>query len=414
MTLILNFSIISLLSLRGLLEMTGVLSSSNLIVLVLVLFGFITKCFSKKILLPFFGIFIIFLASGLISTLLSSTGLYNYLLYNRTVIAFLMLYFFFMMNENNISILLSVRNIFLFFLVFQILAYFVKFAVLGFSEDPAGTISAREGSATTLISLLGISYFFTLYLGKNKKLTYLVMIFLFIVLSQINEKRAVLILVPMFIFYIYANFHYKKINIFRILLTTLLPVVLLLPLWVYLIARINPFLNPDGEVWGAFDLIYLIDFIYSYAYRPDLTTYDYGRIQGIVFVIDFMLNSGLQEILLGNGAGSLPANFESVQEAVGIRYGARMGFVWVLLQHGFIGVFLLILLFYMVMKSVAVKNASLEYDTQYIFLKSFLIILAFDFFFYSSTVLYYPYFIGFFIAQYSYLYQLKKKEINNE
>ena len=76
MTLILNFSIISLLSLRGLLEMTGVLSSSNLIVLVLVLFGFITKCFSKKILLPFFGIFIIFLASGLISTLLSSTGLY--------------------------------------------------------------------------------------------------------------------------------------------------------------------------------------------------------------------------------------------------------------------------------------------------------------------------------------------------
>ena len=102
----------------------------------------------------------------------------------------------------------------------------------------------------------------------------------------------------MFIFYIYANFHYKKINIFRILLTTLLPVVLLLPLWVYLIARINPFLNPDGEVWGAFDLIYLIDFIYSYAYRPDLTTYDYGRIQGIVFVIDFMLNSGLQEILL--------------------------------------------------------------------------------------------------------------------
>ena len=53
MTLILNFSIISLLSLRGLLEMTGVLSSSNLIVLVLVLFGFITKCFSKKILLPF-------------------------------------------------------------------------------------------------------------------------------------------------------------------------------------------------------------------------------------------------------------------------------------------------------------------------------------------------------------------------
>ena len=49
-----------------------------------------------------------------------------------------------MMNENNISILLSVRNIFLFFLVFQILAYFVKFAVLGFSEDPAGTISAEK------------------------------------------------------------------------------------------------------------------------------------------------------------------------------------------------------------------------------------------------------------------------------
>ncbi len=407
MILFLNIFAISLLGFRGLFEIIGILSTSNLIALLLILLAAFLTTFQKKVYVPLLATLLIFLGSGLISMILNSSDLMSYVLYNRTVIVFPFIFLFLMANEKYLKNTKLIRDIFLIFLILQIPAYFIKFFILGFSEDPAGTISAREGSATTLLSLIGVVYFFTRYLSAKSKMLSLIMIFLFIVISQINEKRAVLILIPLIMFYIYYQTIKDRKRINLIIFNSFLIILLLLPLWVYLIARINPFLNPSGELFGEFDINFLVAFISSYVYRPDVEVYDYSRIQSILYVFNFMLSSDPIQLIFGQGVGTLSPGKFDVAESIGVRYGARMGFIWILLQHGFLGLMLIIYFFYNLIGRLGLIDAPKNYQRQYILTKSLLVILAFDFFFYSSTTLFYPYFIGFFLAQFAYTLKLK-------
>jgi len=190
-------------------------------------------------------------------------------------------------------------------------------------------------------------------------------------------------------------------------LLRLLIILFLLPFWIYLIARINPFLNPSGELFGEFDLNFLITFISSYVFRPDVEVYDYSRIQSILYVFNFMLSSDPIQLIFGQGVGTLSPGKFDVAESIGVRYGARMGFIWILLQHGFLGLMLIIYFFYNLIARLKFIDAPKNYRRQYILTKSLIVILAFDFFFYSSTTLFYPYFIGFFLAQLAYTLKLK-------
>ena len=363
--------------------------------------------FQKKVYVPLLATLLIFLGSGLISMILNSSDLMSYILYNRTVIVFPFIFLFLMINEKYLKNTKLIRDIFLIFLILQIPAYFIKFFILGFSEDPAGTISAREGSATTLLSLIGVAYFFTRYISSKTKMLSLLMIFLFIVISQINEKRAVLILIPLIMFYIYYQTIKDRKRINLIIFNSFLIILFLLPFWIYLIARINPFLNPSGELFGEFDLNFLITFISSYVFRPDVEVYDYSRIQSILYVFNFMLSSDPIQLIFGQGVGTLSPGKFDVAESIGVRYGARMGFIWILLQHGFLGLMLIIYFFYNLIARLKFIDAPKNYRRQYILTKSLIVILAFDFFFYSSTTLFYPYFIGFFLAQLAYTLKLK-------
>jgi len=363
--------------------------------------------FQKKVYVPLLATLLIFLGSGLISMILNSSDLMSYILYNRTVIVFPFIFLFLMINEKYLKNTKLIRDIFLIFLILQIPAYFIKFFILGFSEDPAGTISAREGSATTLLSLIGVAYFFTRYISSKTKMLSLLMIFLFVVISQINEKRAVLILIPLIMFYIYYQTIKDRKRINLIIFNSFLIILFLLPFWIYLIARINPFLNPSGELFGEFDLNFLITFISSYVFRPDVEVYDYSRIQSILYVFNFMLSSDPIQLIFGQGVGTLSPGKFDVAESIGVRYGARMGFIWILLQHGFLGLMLIIYFFYNLIARLKFIDAPKNYRRQYILTKSLIVILAFDFFFYSSTTLFYPYFIGFFLAQLAYTLKLK-------
>ena len=407
MILFLIIFAISLLGLRGLFEIIGILSTSNLIALLLIMLSAFLTLFQKKVYVPLLATLLIFLGSGLISMILNSSDLMSYILYNRTVIVFPFIFLFLMINEKYLKNTKLIRDIFLIFLILQIPAYFIKFFILGFSEDPAGTISAREGSATTLLSLIGVAYFFTRYISSKTKMLSLLMIFLFIVISQINEKRAVLILIPLIMFYIYYQTIKDRKRINLIIFNSFLIILFLLPFWIYLIARINPFLNPSGELFGEFDLNFLISFISSYVYRPDVEVYDYSRIQSILYVFNFMLSSDPIQLIFGQGVGTLSPGKFDVAESIGVRYGARMGFIWILLQHGFLGLMLIIYFFYNLIARLKFIDAPKNYQRQYILTKSLIVILAFDFFFYSSTTLFYPYFIGFFLAQLAYTLKLK-------
>ena len=169
---------------------------------------------------------------------------------------------------------------------------------------------------------------------------------------------------------------------------------------------LNPFLNPSGEFLGSFDLNFLINFISSYVYRPDLTVWDYGRLQSIVVVFSFLLNADILQFLFGGGAGSIIANTGGVTDVIGIRYGARMGFSWVFLQHGIFGILSIILIFRSLFKTLKRYEFDKKIQSEHNCLKAYTALLAFDFFIYSSISLFYPVFIFIYLAQYNYILKL--------
>ena len=404
-----------LLGFRGLFEIIGFSSSTNLIAFLIILFLFFITVFRYEIQFPLFKTFTAFFITAFISSYINDVSFFAFLSYNKTTIGVLVLFLVVLINNTDLRTARSIKNFGLLIIIFQIPAYIFKFLVIGFSEDPAGTISMREGSATILIALIGFSYYLLKFLdSKNKK--YLIYSLLFIIISQINEKRAIIFLIPLVTLYLVYKHSFNNFSFASFFVRRIHYFLFVLPLFIYLIAIINPFLNPTGEFLGDFDLTFLITFISNYMYRPDVTVWDYGRIQSFFYVLGFIINSDLTELFFGSGAGSIPAMTGGVTDTIGIRYGARMGFVWVILQHGLIGIIILITAFLSLFKILNKYNLNgKEIRNEQLFLKLLLYLYAFDFFFYSSVTLFYPIFIYIFIAQYNYVYKLcKANKINSE
>lgn len=397
--------IASLLGLRGLFEILNINASSNLFAFLLVLFLFILLLF-KKFKFPLLNVLILFLFTSFISSVLGSISFFAFLSYNKTVLGIFVLFLFVLINGTSLETARIVKNYGLLIIALQVPAYFIKFILIGFSEDPAGTISMREGSSTVLISLIGFSFCLIKYFKSSHK-KYLFYALMFIVISQINEKRAVIFLLPIFFIYISYQLSPYKGLLMPFLVSKVHYFLFLFPFFIYTLAIVNPFLNPTGEFLGEFDLIFLITFISEYMYRPDLTVWDYGRLQSVVYVISFMLNSDINQLLFGNGAGSIPAITGGITDSVGIRYGARMGFVWVIIQHGVSGIIIIVSAFVSLFRTLnKYKLDTWEIEGEYLFLKVLAILFAFDFFFYSSVVLFYPIFTYIFVTQFNYVYKL--------
>jgi len=130
------------------------------------------------------------------------------------------------------------------------------------------------------------------------------------------------------------------------------------------------------------------------------------RSQSFVVVFSFLFYADLTQFLFGGGAGSIIANTGGVTDVIGIRYGARMGFAWVFLQHGLSGIILIVMIFRSLFKTLKRYEFNQEIQNEYLALKAYTFLLAIDFFIYSSVALFYPIFIFIFLAQYNYILKL--------
>tara|TARA_B100001540_G_scaffold309579_1_gene325985 strand:+ start:5614 stop:6861 length:1248 start_codon:yes stop_codon:yes gene_type:complete len=402
-----SLAIAILLGLRGFFEIIGINSSTNLIAFLISLFLCFVCLNKKKVYFPLVTLFFLFLVTSFISSLFASASFTDLLSYNKTVIGFFITFLFALINLTDIRTSKIIRDFGVWILLIQIPVYVIKFLLIGFSEDPAGTISMRDGSATTIISIAGFSYYLINYLIEKKN-TYLYLALSFILISQINEKRAILLLAPLFFFYIQYSLM-KVDGKFRIsifLKNNFKYFIFGLPIFIYLIAIINPFLNQSGELFGEFDFEFLTSFIWNYVYRADLTVWDYSRFQSLFYLLGYSLNIGIIDLIFGAGAGIIQANTGGVTDFIGIRYGARMGVVWVFLQHGVIGVSIIIFMIRSLFKKIKLNSNFEGVNKEYLILKSYTLLLAFDFFIYSSVTLFYPVFIFIFLTQYNYVLKL--------
>lgn len=300
------------------------------------------------------------------------------------------LYFLVIINDRIFHKYYKITRLIKYLFGLQIFAGIIKFILVGQSEHGSiGTIALQAGAVSTLLPLFAITIIFSLYLYK-KKPKYVFYIILFLFFGIIGMKRAIFILIPLFILivYIYYNIliNRKKLSAifsFRFVFVLLAGLVMLI-----LVAKTNPTLNPQGSNWGDVDL----NFIYNYTVEynqdkgPDVVT----RPQTIPYFTAVLLSKSFQKLLLGDGAGNLieskynENNPDNSGGFYGVQYYYFNGYSWLVLQVGLLGVIIFLSFFLFAYKFVL---ENMRNNPFYIAFLCLTLLFFFDTFFYSTIFL---------------------------
>lgn len=295
-----------------------------------------------------YPLFYFVLMLGLVSIasghIMGGYGLYAVVSFVLSIVLKPYLYFVVIYNEHNEAILSLVRKTIVFFVLLQIPAFLIKLGLFGFVEMYVGTVAWKEGSMTTLITLIPAAFYFSKYLDERSRYQ-LFMVGLFVLLSQVGGKRATLVYAPMVLggqYLVYLKYGGHSLQ------KAIKPVfmfVFLLAAVSYAMLRLNPWLNPEGKIGGSFDPVFAIEFITTYNSQVEIgRVYDYSRTQALDHMLDYMIEKDWPERLFGEGAGKLtranpviPADYDPITWFYGIRYGGRVGIIWVFTQIGLLG-----------------------------------------------------------------------------
>lgn len=259
------------------------------------------------------------------------------------------IYFIVLINEdhNVLDKIVSYAN---FWIIVQIPAIFIKFIILGMSESGGiGTMSVRSGSLSAIfpgvvIALLISQYFHT------KNIKWIFWIVAFCAFGIIGGKRVLIILVPA-IFLLKYLYDYLTINKLMNFQTVVMLIVIVL--FIYSAIRIFPRLNREGTVGGSFDLVYAIEQVDDYTSTDDYISdpLELRRKAGLEYFLRYLKNQDVLTFLFGEGTGKLVQTEFRTQSATmrdvyGVRYGGRMGIIWMYLQVGLLGAIVWLLLFF--------------------------------------------------------------------
>ncbi len=239
-----------------------------------------------------------------------------------------------------------VKTVYIIFLL-QIPVAALKYVTIGTGEMP---LSMVGHAATTYVSLIGVSFCVAYYLHYRTSPLYLLFCLGFIFVSVVGAKRATVFLLPIVFACQLLAMRRTRLAAVRIMLVA---AVAGLPA-TYLTLRLIPMLNPQGQVWGDFDLSYAMDHAVRYELgetegRPS------GRTSAIMGVYDGLSSDGVGAVLFGYGPGYLvssrfaPVDPDARRLRSGIAYGFN-GLNWMALQVGYIGATIWFTLYMLVLK----------------------------------------------------------------
>ena len=408
----------SIFFLKGYIEMFGIMPSiMNLLAIFLIVILFFESFFNKRMFFPYLIIYLLLIIVSFVSgPILNDIGLTEYFFFVRQLFLLFFLYLVVIVNERDDDIIKHILKLFVIYFAIQIPASWIKLIFIGGPEmeDYIGTMSLYQGSMTTLIAMIGSFFSFSKYLiTKEKK--YIIWIILFIIFSQIGGKRAVLFFIPFGCVLIATYYLYVK-GLLNFNLKKILYSLFIFFIFTYLIIRINPTLNKEHKVWGSFDLAYTLGFV-DYYQNAGTNLMDLKRINSLTYIFGYYMTSlPAEKILFGEGAGKLSESKLGVNPITyyyGIRYGARMGIVWIALQIGIIGTFLYLFLMYKILKFVLnFKDRILH---KLIFIGLFITIMV-DTLLYSMSSIQYFTMGGLFFTYFGFFYRDKYlgKNVLNE
>ncbi|NOU58417.1 hypothetical protein [Marinifilum caeruleilacunae] len=299
---------------------------------------------------PFIGWIAVFSGVSVLSTFINGLDTFSliyFLIY--TLISYF--YFLVLINEDSVLLIKKVVGFIKILVLLQVPAAILKFISKGQSEDGIiGTLTIQGGSVSTIFPLFVILILFSIFLFQAK-LKYLYAIGAFILFAIIGDKRAILLFIPLFFIigsYVYVRL--SKLELFTKLYHKLFIVGLFGIVAFVFVAKTNRTLNPEHSRWGSVDLYYIGNYIQEYTQGNSEDKAQLRRKDGLLYFINHMKNEKTQTAILGDGAGKLIQSQYNTRSGLmldeyGVRYGGRMGFVWLLTQVGFLGV-TIYLLFY--------------------------------------------------------------------
>ena len=343
----------------------------------------------KKMKFPLFSLVIIFILISVLSNILNDIHWFSTTFF---LFSCLLPYFYFLViiNESDLKRINKVSKWIVFLILLQIPAILLKYILIGQSEKGAiGTLSIAAGSLSTIFPVFIVAFLICYYF-LFRRVKYLLLIICFILFALIGNKRAVTYLIPLefaIAYILYLQFIIQKVTKQQIRQFVVILVVGFVSF--YAMVRLNPSLNKDEKIGGRFDIDYLINYSETYTSSDGKGKRDMRRKDGLIYFYLYNVNSQTLNQLLGDGAGILYQSLidpktGTMEELYGVRYGGRMGIIWMLLQVGILGLlsYLLFLGAFFIMriqKSDWINN---------IFLLGFIvasIFMLFDFMFYSNT-----------------------------
>lgn len=306
-------------------------------------------------------------------------------------------YFIVLINEDSNLLISRVVSFIKLLILLQVPAIIVKYLLIGQSEHGGiGTLSVNAGSVSTIFPIFIIAILFSIYLYK-RKLKYLVLIACFSLIGIVGDKRAIILFIPLVLLICGVLFIKLEKRYFMKGLTNKL--ILLVGLCIaifYFTARTNKTLNPENSNWGSFNVPYIVSYIERYTSSESNNKYQMKRKGALIYFINYTLEAPPNKMIFGDGAGKLiESKFNSqdgsMSSEYGVRYGGRMGFVWLLLQVGLLGT-ILYLCFFMRLFAY-VKN---RHESNPIYLSFLVLTIVFfiDTIMYSNVFLRYEYLKG--------------------
>jgi len=363
------------------------------------------KQFGIKIIYPYFGNVLAFIIIAFLSKIISNMSSFSFIYFLiYTLLSYL--YFLVVINDNNQERLKKISKFIIYMFLIQILGVIIKLFIIGPSEAKGfGTLAM--GSNSTTIPMFATVILFSLYIFNSQK-KYLFLILMFVLFGISGGKRAIVLFIPLIIVIVFL----LKISLSKLKITiknikNVVFVIFLCIVIFYILARVTPSLNPEKKLWGRFDLKYTITYIDKYSFDKRKGHSEISRIEGLVHFTKYVLNKDTSHFLLGDGAGKLVQSkyrqrSGQMLDEYGVRYGGRMGFIWLLLQVGFLGV--LIYLFLIFRMYLFVRKNYRPHPLYLAFLVLTFVFLI-DTFIYSNTFLINEFLKGVYFFIFGLIYQ---------
>lgn len=323
--------------------------------------------------------------------------------YSKYYVTFLLLCLFLKVKDKQIGAMYYYNALLWEVLLIQAAMSVFRYVLFGFHywEGMVGTFGGVRGGGTgtgaPLMALCWVALNTNMQFSKVSHWLFLVGL---LMIGVATGKRAVIMLYPLLFLFLSVFVCRQRFNMRYVLM-----VVCMIPALLYVGVRLTPTLNPDGKVWGRFDLEHLIEYTKDYSGGETIentaltnqTVYKYeGRLGAVKLIWDKVINIDKYDTitLLGEGVRQAYSSVDNREayNAFGQRYGLNhrgdlTGIFFLYIAIGLVGVALFLWYMCSMIHVVSYKR----------FRWTVLALILFDFIFYNGTICRDP-FIGMVLA----------------